>query len=185
MGPEGGVTSSRGRVQSGGTQGGEMVAEVMGMGPWLPNGSDPFSPQPQKDDAQGLLRSLETRVPAAPDTSPTGRRRRRETNVSGEEALDVSGTLGTLQGTEGGHLSQVPAGSPDVTDACQMLCPPPPLPLPLPLSSFYLFVRMVKKWPCCWGSALHTLLYPHWAIQVLSIAPLFIMHRALLSEKEP
>lgn len=98
--PEGGVTSSSGRVQSGGTQGWEMVAEAMGMGPWFPKSSDSFPPQPQKDDTQGLLRSLETRVPAALDTSPTGRRRRHETNVSGEEALDVSGGTGDTTGAQ-------------------------------------------------------------------------------------
>ncbi|XP_049637608.1 evC complex member EVC [Suncus etruscus] len=60
----------------------------LGLGLWLGCRAVRRRQRHQKDNAQGLLRSLETRVPAAPDTSPTGRRRRRETNVSGEEALD-------------------------------------------------------------------------------------------------
>ncbi|XP_054994337.1 evC complex member EVC isoform X2 [Sorex araneus] len=60
----------------------------LGLGLWLGCRAARARPRHQKDDAQSLLRNLESNVPASPDTSSPARRRRREAQMSREEPPD-------------------------------------------------------------------------------------------------
>ncbi|XP_055988761.1 evC complex member EVC [Sorex fumeus] len=60
----------------------------LGLGLWLGCRAARARPRHQKDDAQSLLRNLESNVPASPDASSPARRRRREAQLSREEPPD-------------------------------------------------------------------------------------------------